>query len=161
MTHSHWTCLLVCLGSSCLSRVRPRGSISYTKSIKLKLRNQDGANVSSQVQLQLISATDPGAHICESFPVYPLKMKRRGTNGINVSLFLDHFVNSEAFSLPAPTLCRRRESVRIQQGAAALTGSVKAAGEEEAAGSAHTAADLQLRSHLNLSVLDHLRRVTT
>lgn len=51
--------------------------------------------------------------------------------------------------------------MRIQQGAAALTGSVKAAGEEEAAGSAHTAADLQLRSHLNLSVLDHLRRVTT
>lgn len=107
MTHSHWTCLLVCLGSSCLSRVLPRGSVSYTKSIKLKLRNQDGANVSSQVQLQPISATDPGAHICESFPVYPLKMKRRRTNGINVSLFLDHFVNSEAFSLPAPTLCRR------------------------------------------------------
>lgn len=35
--------------------------------------------------------------------VYPLKMKRRGTNGINVSLFLDHFVHSEAFSLPAPS----------------------------------------------------------
>lgn len=92
-------------------------------------------------------------------------MKRGGTNGINVSLFLDHFVNSEAFSLPAPTLCRRCESVRIQQGAAALTGSVKAAGEEEEAGSAHTGllstADLQLRSHLNLSDLYHLRRVTT
>lgn len=114
----------------------------------------------------LLGATDPGAHICEYFPVYPLKMKRRGTNGINVSLFLDHFVNSEAFSLPAPIFCRRCESVRIQQGAAALTGSVKAAGEEEEAGSVHTGllstpADLQLRSHLNLSVLDHLRRVTT
>lgn len=80
----------------------PRGSISYTKSRKLKLRNQDGANASSQVQLQLISAADPGAHICECFPVYPLKMKRRGTNGINVSLFLDHFVNSDFFPCLRP-----------------------------------------------------------